>query len=249
MNSCDDKNRGGLIYKYYAPNEYNLDALINQYFWFSRREFLNDPFDVGNFDKGKQVLNLHDKILRKSLLNSGFNEKGIEQIIPEYATCSFSRDELNKQMWAYYTKDYSGWCLAFKRGKLNISSASPLLPVIYVDDLLNPLDIVDDSMYGNDRIEIEMRQLFCKKHQTWMHEAEERIVIRTKHTRKNQRGEQKEWDTFELDHITLGNRISPPYKNIIRTIAKAFNVDVYEIDLSQTDFQLTKKLIQPKVNA
>ena len=31
-------------------------------------------------------------------------------------------------------------------------------------------------------------------------------------------------------------------------IAKKFNVDVYEIDLSQTDFQLTKKLIQSKVN-
>ena len=45
-----------LIYKYYAPNEYNLDALLNHYFWFSKRECLNDPFDVANFKRGQKVL-------------------------------------------------------------------------------------------------------------------------------------------------------------------------------------------------
>ena len=57
-------------------------------------------------------------------------------------------------------------------------------------------------------------------------------------------------DPFELDHITLGNinRSNSPYRNIILTIAQSFNVDVYEIDLSHTDFRLTKKLIQSKVN-
>ena len=236
-----------LIYKYYAPNEYNLDALLNHYFWFSKRECLNDPFDIGNYRKGNQTLKLHNEILCKSLLNSGFNKKGIKKIIPEYAICSFSRDGLNKQMWAYYAKDYSGWCLAFKRGRLNVSSASPLLPAIYVDDSLNPLKTINDTIYGNDPIERGIRQLFCKKHQSWLHEKEERIILRTS---SKQKGEQIAWDTFELDHITLGNinRINSPYRNIILTIAQAFNVDVYEIDLSQTDFQLTKKLIQSKVN-
>ena len=73
----------------------------------------------------------------------------------------------------------------------------------------------------------------------------ERIVLKT---RANRKGEKGDWDTFELNHITLGNRINSAYKNIILTIAQVFNVDVYEIDLSQTDFQLTKKLIQSKVN-
>lgn len=39
------------------------------------------------------------------------------------------------------------------------------------------------------------------------------------------------------------------YFCFILTLAKKFNVDVYEIDLSQTDFHLTKKLIRSKVNA
>ena len=236
-----------LIYKYYAPNEYNLDALLKHYFWFSKRKCLNDPFDIGNFEKGKQSQSLHNKLFLKFILDLGISETGAQSLIPEYAICSFSRNELNKQMWAYYAKDYSGWCLAFKRGKLNVSSASPLLPVIYVDDSLNPLETIDDTIYGNDPIERGIRQLFCKKHQSWLHEEEERIILKTKVNRK---GEQRDWDTFELDHITLGNinRINSPYRNRILTIAQAFNVDVYEIDLSQTDFQLTKKLIQSKVN-
>ena len=62
-------------------------------------------------------------------------------------------------------------------------------------------------------------------------------------------GEMCVWKDNALKHITIGNKINPAYRSIILTLAKKFNVDVYEIDLSQTDFQLTKKLIQSKVNA
>ena len=51
------------------------------------------------------------------------------------------------------------------------------------------------------------------------------------------------WKDDALKHITIGNKINPAYRSIILTLAENFNVDVYEIDLSQTDFHLTKKLI------
>lgn len=35
-----------MIYKYYAPTNYNMDALKKQYFWFSKAKYLNDPYDV-----------------------------------------------------------------------------------------------------------------------------------------------------------------------------------------------------------
>ena len=230
-----------LIYKYYAPNEYNLDALLNHYFWFSKRECLNDPFDIGNYRKGNQTLTLHNEILCKSLLNSGFNKKGIKKIIPEYAICSFSRNELNKQMWAYYANDYSGWCLAFKRGVHKQSNISPIMPVIYVDDLSNPTKIVNDSIYGNDPIEIGMRKLFCTKHISWKHENEERIVMKLS---KKHIGRECPWDTFELVHITIGHKMDNAYKSIIQTIANAFNVPVYEISLNNIDFQLNKQRLE-----
>ena len=79
-----------LIYKYYAPNEYNLDALLNHYFWFSKRASLNDPFDIGNFEKGKQSQSLHNKMSLKFILDLGVSETGAQSLIPEYAICYFS---------------------------------------------------------------------------------------------------------------------------------------------------------------
>ena len=34
-----------LVYKYYAPKDYNLDAIEKQYFYFRHVSKLNDPFD------------------------------------------------------------------------------------------------------------------------------------------------------------------------------------------------------------
>ena len=34
-----------VIHKYYPPTEYSIDALINHYFWFSKREFQRKKID------------------------------------------------------------------------------------------------------------------------------------------------------------------------------------------------------------
>ena len=83
------------------------------------------------------------------------------------------------------------------------------------------------------------------KHKTWIHEEEERMI---KRMAKENIGNECVWKDDALKYITIGNKINSAYRSIILTLAKKFNVDVYEIDLSQTDFQLTKKLIQSKVN-
>ena len=246
MNSCDDKNRVSLIYKYYAPNEYNLDALLNHYFWFSKRECLNDPFDVANFKRGQKVLTFDAELLQNTFLAMGLSEEKAKQRIHEYAICSFTRNELNKQMWAYYAKDYSGWCLAFRRNKLITSDAPSLFPVIYIDDLSKAIAPIAEAKYGDSRLEISIHKVLSMKHKTWIHEEEERMIKRM--ARENV-GNECVWKDDALKHITIGNKINPAYRSIILTLAKKFNVDVYEIDLSQTDFQLTKKLIQSKVNA
>lgn len=234
-----------LIYKYYAPNEYNLDALLNHYFWFSKRECLNDPFDIANFKRGQKILSFNAEILQNTFLAMGVSRQKAKQLMHEYAICSFTRNELNKQMWAYYAKDYSGWCLAFRRYKLRTSDISSLFPVIYIDDSSKAIAPIAEAKYGDSRLEISIHKALSMKHKSWIHEQEERMI---KRMAREDVGKMCVWQDNALKHITIGNKINPAYRSIILTLAEKFNVDVYEIDLSQTDFQLTKKLIQSKVN-
>ncbi len=226
-----------LIYKYYSPSEYSLDALINQYFWFSKREFLNDPFDLGNFKAGKDLLTVINVLAK----NYG-EEIDVEKIsnnILDYASCSFTNSELDKQMWAYYAQDYHGWCLAFQRGEMNTKNESPLSPVIYVSDDLKPIfPQLNYQKYGNDNNENLIRRILCTKHESWKHEQEERMVIKMKG--KNT-GDKRAWGTYELKYIVIGNKMNSPYKQIILTMAKMLNINVYEIVLNNMNFSLDKR--------
>ena len=234
------KERPKVIYKYYPPTEYSLDALLNHYFWFSKRELLNDPFDLGNFSKGRTIFNMRQFVI-KSIINRlglDINEQLLSSLLPQYASCSFSRDLFNKQMWAYYAKDYHGWCLEFEVGKLNTKNDAPLLPAIYVDNnfqLLNPS--IDNSLYGSKAIEQLIRQVLCTKHESWQHEEEERIVLEMK---KQGNGDARKWGTYKLLSITMGNKIAAPHRNILTYIANQLeNVPLNEIKLSKKDFELT----------
>ena len=51
-----NKDNNQFICKYYSPSDNNLDSLRNKYFWFSKREFLNDPFDLGFSKNSIKVL-------------------------------------------------------------------------------------------------------------------------------------------------------------------------------------------------
>ena len=247
----DTKSKKKLIYKYYSPSEYSLDALINRYFWFSRREFLNDPFDLGNFKIGRRMLAMFKRLIHSYL--NGYSVDEIEKQIREYASCSFTNDEKNKQMWAYYAKDYSGWCLAFEVEDDMFAQSgypSPLLPAIYVDK-----NIVEHSikkrnnfndirfMNTNTKIEEIIWKILCTKHYSWMHEKEERMLTKMNHVSNNILGQKHEWGNLKLHHITIGGKITPAYKNILLTIAKTNGVPVFRIGVSQADFTLKKTKI------
>ena len=230
------------IHKFYPPTENSLDSLLNHYFWFSKREYLNDPFDLGNFRKGKRLLSMQ-QIISALLISYKFPDLSFGQInsmLPEYASCSFTRDLLNKQMWAYYARDYSGWCLSFSRGSLYRKQNSDLLPAIYVNDHLIPKTPIQSSLYGITPAEQAIKQVLCTKHESWENEKEERLLLKLK---SKTNGTKRLWGTFHLEAITIGNKISEPYRSILTTIAQQNQYPLYEIDLSTQDFLLTTKRI------
>lgn len=95
-----------MVYKYYSPTDYNFDALIKGYFFFSKVSKLNDPFDCSFklIEQSKdflQCLRLNDR------------EKEASDIMKQYGTCSFSRLKGNKRMWALYANNYQGFCIEY----------------------------------------------------------------------------------------------------------------------------------------
>lgn len=132
-----------MVFKYYSPNCYNVEAFEKQYFWFSRVSKLNDPYDSSY-----------------SLIQSeSFKEKlglsaNAADIMKEYATCSFAKHNNNMALWAYYAQSFKGFCLGFDDStfeSMNTSYQARFIfhEVQYVDEPIN-CNNLDASFHIND---------------------------------------------------------------------------------------------------
>lgn len=98
------------LYKYFAPNDYSIDALVNHYWWFSKREYLNDPFDTHGEIISKYPLFLQE--LEKRGINSSVGD--YSDLLDDFGICCFSKIPDNKHLWALYADSYKGWALEFE---------------------------------------------------------------------------------------------------------------------------------------
>lgn len=93
-----------MIYKYYPDNDFSLDALTNQYLWFSRRELLNDKKDLCfEFIKGTWFYN--------NIRANYFENDQSEEYVDKLAVCCFTHRHDNKKMWKEYASDGHGFVL------------------------------------------------------------------------------------------------------------------------------------------
>lgn len=125
-----------LIYKYYAPNDYNFDALEQQYFFFNKAQFANDPFDCN--PKLLEFLKPKSPYLNNLSSYDAFNQFGI---------CCFSLANDNKHLWSLYAHSYKGFCVGFECDTFEKFfsediSQIPLVFATYIDRLE---DIVEDK--------------------------------------------------------------------------------------------------------
>lgn len=92
------------VYKYYSPQTYNFEALIEGYFYFCKVSKLNDPYDA-SFDL-IQSPNFKEKILPKLAPNA-------KNIMADYGTYSFCEEKDNKVLWALYADNYRGFVVEY----------------------------------------------------------------------------------------------------------------------------------------
>ena len=129
-----------MIYKYYPSNNYTYEALEEGYFYFNKVSRQNDPFDASF--KLLQANFLLDELKRKGLPDN------TENIMKDYAACSFSHLKDNKHMWTFYAKDYFGLVIGFDEEQFlhyqnKFQTRIPLLEVNYVEKPITDDDLSD----------------------------------------------------------------------------------------------------------
>ncbi len=99
----------GTIFKYYAINGKNLDALENKYFWFSKPPRLNDPIDCN-----MAILKNNPETVK--VLEDRYGQDIIEilkQRTNDFGVCCFSEVLDSLQLWNDYAIDHTGFVIAF----------------------------------------------------------------------------------------------------------------------------------------
>lgn len=231
------------VFKYYAPQDYNLDALIHQYFWFSKREYLNDPYDMNaqimdEFPKFKDILEKY-----------GYDLERYHQTLNDFAICCFTQNNDSQYFWSHYADTFRGWCLEFDADNLVdiVATGVPnlLYDVLYIDDYPDFDSLYTDlttTQFDNGNFiqepicsllydEKGREKLFAyllrvKQKGTWGAEKEKRLILGNIH-RLSQgdkydkgTGYQIPWKQDALKSIIMGNKISDSNRSVLEHIAQ-----------------------------
>jgi len=123
------------FYKYKSINDFTLDSLKNKYFYYSRQEQLDDPFDMYTpvdtlksneeikeyFKRDPETAALYtiDSFKRKqaaSEFDENYHQKILE-VTQMFHVLSLTPINDNDTMWALYADNYKGIAIGYKAGK------------------------------------------------------------------------------------------------------------------------------------
>ena len=254
------------IFKYYAPNAYNREALSQNYFWFSKANFLNDPYDVC-----ASIIDLFPSF-RTALCQKYESMESYYERVRKFAICCFTTDCRNKHMWALYADSYKGWCLEFDDEHIidirTTGVPSKLYDVHYIEEYPNfnnpdlQLDIVTraGSSRLNDFIKDERDEellfnylLSLKERVIWEHEDEKRIFLgniyyhlHPEELNSIEKGFKIPWNNGKLKAIIMGSNISDQDRLFLEQQAQKMHVPLKQIKpiVPSINFDMEVVLVQ-----
>lgn len=115
-----------------------LESFRENYLWFSKPKFFNDPFDCN-----MEVIKYYNNFLNS--INT-IAEKADDLIIngtKEFGICCFSETNNNIHMWSHYADSHKGICIEYDSSEFNdyfsqlLKCRCYLTPVDYRDRLIN----------------------------------------------------------------------------------------------------------------
>lgn len=121
-----------MFYKYKSITAYTLDSLKNKYFYYSRQEQLDDPFDMYTpvedlktdaeireyFKRDPEIASMYTvKSFKRKQAASEFNEeykKKYVEVSQMFHVLSLTPINDNDAMWALYADNYKGIAIGYK---------------------------------------------------------------------------------------------------------------------------------------
>lgn len=226
------------LYKYGSFNNPHWKEMIYKaQIYLSSAKVFNDPFDCrANFNY-KKAVNSGD--FRKELLKrhletevDSLSEEMVQNIIEDmradvFVFC-FSEIYDSLLMWAHYANNYNGFCIEYDMKQVREYLTDNLYPVLYEKEYI---DITDNLIHINNNT-----GLICNlvKAEEWSYEKEWRIV---KYKQKSI------YLRKALKAIYLGKNCSDENKDEIIKWAEENNKEVYNIEVSKTEYKLEAKKI------
>ncbi len=243
-----------MTYKYYSANKDNLSALISEYFWCSKRKFLNDPFDTYG-----EIILKYPKLV-EFLKSLNLNIEKYDKELDSMGVCSFTTSFNEDYFWNEYSKDYSGWVLEFDDSKIDddfiLSNHGALYQKMYYRNDWPDLDNFDTEIPIEDNITSPIRGLLrseksaekfflflllLKNEERWGIEDEVRILLGKNHkfvsndkmkNGLNENGNEcvgykLPWPKGILKRIIVGHNITSDHLETIKQIAICKQVPLF----------------------
>ncbi len=253
------------IYKYTGVNDKLIDSLENKYLWFSKPNFLNDPFDCN-----LELINSYP--IFKKLLEINYSSQEIIDLTKEFGVCSFSKINDSLHLWALYANSHSGICLVFNQEIINnhysriCGEPGVLTECDYRD---SPLELDGNiewkktqnmiikkpihSIFRDNDVDILFKKILLQKNKDiWKNESEKRIIINgralkyglIKEEYRSKKGYKMPLPDNALTEIILGYNVSDENKEMIEKLNKKYYSNKLEIKTVSLDFKEWKLKIQ-----
>ena len=206
------------IYKYRPCDTNTLDALKNNYLWFSKLNDFNDPYDglmrtsfehTQNEFEAFVVLHKEDwtpQTLSQFYQNpKSFLENGLEQARKSVKVCCFSEQNDNILMWSHYANCHKGICLEFEYAENETNLFHTFRSVQYSRSY-------DCCNYFRCSQKYVEKMVFTKA-LDWSYEKEYRAAF------AQLEGNQVFYSPSALRRIIFGCKTTEDYKNKVKAIA------------------------------
>jgi hypothetical protein len=215
------------LFKFYGKSDYSINALLENYLYYSNPRDFNDPFDCLT-NREKFILQGGDGITAHR------NNIGI---------CCFSLKNDNPLLWGHYTNSYTGFCLKFGNTNfLKNKNVQISRPISYLKnyqpanenlkDVIEYTNGFDINQEEKDLIQkvITMTFEYTWKFYDWKYEQEYRSISMN----SNSFNRKFKFDPKVITEVYIGHRmkiVDPNYYNLLIHILRNNypNTKIFEV--------------------